>query len=88
MMSASDLYYLGRAGGNRVADIDLSRLLAAKPKLTATAFKLTGDDQADLYRTGYEAAKKFFLTQWDWAKHVETRTGAKTAAAAAAATGA
>lgn len=87
MMSASDLYYLGRAGGNRVADIDLSRLLTAKPKLTATAFKLTGEDQADLYRTGYEAAKKFFLTQWDWRAHVRTRTAAPTAAAAAAATG-
>jgi hypothetical protein len=31
MMSASDLYYLGRAGGNRVIDIDLSGLLAANP---------------------------------------------------------
>jgi NTE family protein len=87
MMSASDLYYLGRFGGNRVADIDLSTLLTERPTLTATAFNLTGDDQAALYRAGYEAAKKFFLTQWNWQAHVRTRTTAPTAAAAAAATG-
>lgn len=87
MMSASDLYYLGRAGGNRVVDIDLSGVLAARPGLTATAFNLSGEDQAALYRCGYEAAKRFFLTQWDWREHVRTRTQAPTAAAAAAATG-
>jgi NTE family protein len=85
MMSASDLYYLGRAGGNRVADIDLSRLLAARPHLTATAFKLSGDDQAELYRTGYLAAKSFFMDEWNWAEHVRIRTSASTAAAAAVA---
>jgi NTE family protein len=87
MMSAADLYYMGRAGGNRVADIDLSALLAERPGLTATAFNLTGDDQAELYRVGYEAAKRFFLTRWDWREHVKARTTAPTAAAAAAATG-
>jgi NTE family protein len=87
MMSASDQYYVGKAGGNRIATIDLSHLLSERPHLTATAFNLSGDDQAALYRTGYEAAKEFFLTQWNWAEHVEARTSAPTAVAAAAATG-
>jgi NTE family protein len=87
MMSASDLYYLGKAAGNRVTEIDLSALLQANPKLTATAFKLTGEDQANLYRTGYLSAKKFFMEQWNWKEHIKTRTFSDTAVAAAEATG-
>ena len=87
MMTASDLYYLGKSGGNRVMDIDLSSVLASNPKLTATAFNLSGDDQAALYKVGYLATKTFFLEQWNWKEHVQTRIASSTAAAAVAATG-
>lgn len=86
MMSASDLYYVQKAGGNRVMDIDLSKLLEERPRLTATAFNLSGEDQAQLYRVGYLAAKHFFLNVWNWNAHVQARTVTDSAVAAAAVT--
>lgn len=52
----------------RVVDVDLTGL-----NLSPTRFGLTADEKDHLYARGYQAAKEFFLTKWNWAKHLEGR---------------
>ena len=43
--------------------------------IIATSFNLSNDQKDLLYVRGYQSAKRFFLEEWDWRKHVLLRTG-------------
>ena len=68
MMLAGDRRYLSQRHQGRVVDLDLTGL-----KVTATDFGLSNEIKDQLYMRGYQAAKAFFLEQWSWKKHLETR---------------
>jgi len=68
MRFAHDRFYLEKKELNRVINIDLSDI-----EVHATQFDLTDKDKADLYTQGYKDAKRFFLNQWNWKKHLEDR---------------
>ena len=70
MMLSSDRRHLSPRHQGRTIDLDLTGL-----NLTATSFALSNDQKDQLYIAGYRSAKKFFLEEWDWKKHVKLRTG-------------
>ncbi len=65
---AHDRFFLQAHELGRVININLTGL-----NITATAFNLTADDKDRLYARGYEAAKKFFLSDWSWSNHLASR---------------
>lgn len=70
MMVAADRRYLSQRHLGRVIDIDLTEL-----KLSATSFNLNNKQKDALYVQGFNAVKRFFTRDWNWAQHVQLRTG-------------
>jgi len=56
----------------RTIDIDLTAAIR-RHGIAVTSFKLSNDAKNDLYVTGYECARDFFLNHWSWKEHLLSR---------------
>lgn len=69
MLVARDSYHLRAADNNRVINIDVT-----EARVSTTEFNLPEPKKAMLYRSGYLATKKFFLSpNFSWHNHLVSR---------------
>lgn len=69
MLVARDSYHLREADNNRVINIDVT-----KAAVSTTEFNLPTVKKAELYRSGYLATKRFFLSaNFSWHNHLLSR---------------
>lgn len=65
---ARDEYDIQQTWRDRIIEIDV-----ASVGTSSTEFNLSDDKKIALYCLGYERAREFFLTQWNWQDHLKRR---------------